>query len=61
MAKTKREKGYSAMEDLRRAWQKTSYEQLLRMKFSPRGHLDPLFKKALNQELKSRGLEKQQS
>ena len=60
MAKTRREKEYSSMDVLRKAWQKFSDEQLLLMKYSPRGYSDPLFKKALNQELKSRGLEKLQ-
>ena len=56
MAKSKKENEFSAIEELRKAWQKSSDEQILLMKYSPRGHLDPLFKKALNLEIKFRGM-----
>ena len=57
MAKSKKENEFNAIEELRKAWRETSDQQLLLMKYSHRGHSDPLFKKALNLEIKSRRLD----
>ena len=56
MGKSKKETDLKEAAELTNHFKTISNEQLVNMKYSPRGYLHQVFKRALNQELKSRGL-----
>jgi hypothetical protein len=58
MAKSKRDSDLNEIAELSNHFKTVSDEQLLKMKYSPKGFTDKVFKRALNQELTLRGLPK---
>jgi hypothetical protein len=60
MSKSKSEKDHKEIEELAEKFRKISSEKLISYKSTPRGHSDKVFKKALNQELRLRGIEQKE-
>jgi tRNA A37 methylthiotransferase MiaB len=56
MGDSKRNNDLKLIEDLVKFFKSVSTEQLEKMKYSPRGNSDAIFKRALNEELKRREL-----
>jgi hypothetical protein len=56
MGNSKGNSDLKLIEDLVKYFKTVSLEQLEKMKYSPRGNSDMIFKRALNEELKRRQL-----